>query len=387
MSEELIEERRVYIESFLRKVQIHPELEGAPSLAAFFSPDAEVFEAAKKAHPGNAPASSDTDSNHGSESGLGEESSTTSKFTEKAKHFFVKAGVKVNIARGGELEDTRDGSQMEEIESYLNTLETHIKSLSKATLYLVNVSKETSTTMHELGQSLFGVHQMYDPESQAAAASNNTNVIQHKPTNLPSIKSISNVFASLSAINKVKSDENESKVGSPMHDIEWSIKAARLAVKRRKEAQITYNTYLQQIRNRESSHEKLQKSIDEKGHNGNSDTKIVDCQKGVENAKQLANKALGELDAVTQRVFREMDRFKYNVDVELRKLYVSHAKVQVDYSTQLENEWKKLSLQPGKEYGRGSSGGSGTGAPTRSVSPSATSLASAGSKEAEMMMI
>ena len=81
MSEELIEERRVYIESFLRKVQIHPELEGAPSLAAFFSPDAEVFEAAKKAHPGNAPAS-DTDSNHGSESGSGEESSTTSRFTK-----------------------------------------------------------------------------------------------------------------------------------------------------------------------------------------------------------------------------------------------------------------------------------------------------------------
>ena len=48
MSEELIEERRVYLEGFLRRVQVHPELEGAPSLAAFFSPDAEVFEAAKK---------------------------------------------------------------------------------------------------------------------------------------------------------------------------------------------------------------------------------------------------------------------------------------------------------------------------------------------------
>jgi len=36
------------VERFLRKVQVHPELEGAPSLAAFFSPDADVFEAAKK---------------------------------------------------------------------------------------------------------------------------------------------------------------------------------------------------------------------------------------------------------------------------------------------------------------------------------------------------
>ena len=46
LSEELVEERRVYLEGFLRRVQVHPELEGAPSLAAFFSPDAEVFEEA-----------------------------------------------------------------------------------------------------------------------------------------------------------------------------------------------------------------------------------------------------------------------------------------------------------------------------------------------------
>lgn len=48
LSEELVEERRVYLEGFLRRVQVHPELEGAGSLAAFFSPDAEVFEEAKR---------------------------------------------------------------------------------------------------------------------------------------------------------------------------------------------------------------------------------------------------------------------------------------------------------------------------------------------------
>ena len=48
LGEELVEERRVHLEGFLRGVQVHPELEGAASLAAFFSPDAEVFEAAKK---------------------------------------------------------------------------------------------------------------------------------------------------------------------------------------------------------------------------------------------------------------------------------------------------------------------------------------------------
>ena len=322
----------------------------------------DIFCLCPQANPGN-----------GADEIIVDESATpTEKAKEKVKHFFVKAGVKVNVARGKELEETRDGAQMEEVENYLSTLETHVQALSKATLYLVNVSKETSTTMHELGQSLFGMHQTYDPESGA-----NTNSEPPKKSNLPSIKSISTVFASLSAINKVKSDENEAKVGSPMNELEWSIKAARLALKRRKNAQLTYNTYLQQIKNREAPLEKLQKAVDVSGHSGSADTKIVEAQKAVDVAKQSANKALSDLDAVTQRVFREMDRFKQGVDLELRKLYVSHARVQVDYSQQLENEWKKLLPQNGSSPRSSVSG---------RVSPS-TSLASASSKEAEMMMI
>ena len=84
LGEELIEERRVQCEKFLRRVQIHPELEGAPSISAFFSPDAEVFEQAKKDHP-------ETEV---------EESNNSAK--EKVKHFFVKAGIKAKVARGGD---------------------------------------------------------------------------------------------------------------------------------------------------------------------------------------------------------------------------------------------------------------------------------------------
>lgn len=360
LGEDLIEERRVHLERFLGKVQVHPELEGAPSLAAFFSPDAEVFEAAKKANPGNG----------GGESDLDELSSPTQKAKEKVKHFFVKAGVKVKVARGGELEETRDGKQMEEVEQYLSTLETHVKALSKATLYLVNVSKDTSTTMHELGQSLFGLHQTYDPES---AANNNADDEPRKKSNLPSMKTISNVFASLSAINKVKSDENQSKVGSPMNELEWNIKAAHLSIKRRKNCQLTYNTYLQQIKNREATLEKVTMAAALNQGPGAGDAKIAEAQKLLDTAKQSANKALVELDAVTQRVFREMDRFKRGVDEKLRMLYVSHARCQVDYSQQLDAEWGKLLPNNG-----GGSVNAAGGA--RSVSP-------AGSKEAETLMI
>lgn len=227
LSEELIEERRVSCETFLRRVQIHPELEGAPSISAFFSPDAEVFEQAKKDHP-------ETE-------GFISEDGTTSSAKEKVKHFFVKAGIKAKVARGVDLEETPDAAQVDEVEQYLSALETHVKALAKATLYLVDVSKETSTNMHELGQSLFGLHQTYDPDTttpddnDSSSSSNNSNA---KSKN-PSLKTISNIFASLSAINKVKYDDNYAKVSKPIIDIQDNIKAARLALKRRKDHAIT----------------------------------------------------------------------------------------------------------------------------------------------------
>jgi len=140
-SEELVEERRGHLERFLRKVQVHPELEGAPSLSCFFSADAEVFEAAKKENPVD-PNADET---------MGE----TERLTEKVKHFFVKTTVKAKVMRGAELEETSDGRQIEEIEEYLNTVSVHVKSLSKTTLALVKASEDTSTNMHELGQVMF----------------------------------------------------------------------------------------------------------------------------------------------------------------------------------------------------------------------------------------
>lgn len=115
----------------------------------------------------------------------------------------------------------------------------------------------------------------------------------------------------------------------------------------------------------------------------NYDTQVLAAQKSLDVAKQSASKALGELDAVTARIFREMDRFKSSVDEELRRLYVSHARVQVDYSTQLDGEWKKLLLLNGSN---GGSGGSGSGSKD-SLRRSTSGGASSASKEAEMLMI
>ena len=373
LSEELIEERRVHLERFLRRVQVHPELEGAPSLAAFFSPDVDAFEAAKAANPGNAPPASDAPDEHDAGGGTAIE-----KAKEKVKHLWVKTSVKAKVARGGmELEETADGKRIEEVESYVDSLDVHVRTLSRCTLYLVGASREASANMHELGQSLFGLHQLYDPETAvgSSGAEDSPAPPQSKRSSgLPSIKAVSNVFASLSAVNKVKSDENESKVGAPMREIEWMIKAARLAMKRRKNCQLTYNTYLQQVRNREASLEKVRAAADLIPGNGHAD-KIGDAQKLVEVARQSANRALAELDVVTQRVFREMDRFKRVVDTELRMLYATLARVEVEHTQQLDVEWNKL-LYPG-------GGGGGGGIRPMTVSPPGSPL----SKEAETLMI
>jgi chromosome segregation ATPase len=285
----------------------------------------------------------------------------TERLTEKVKHFFVKTTVKAKAMRGAELEETSDGQQVEEIEDYLNTVSTHIKSLSKTTLALVKASDETSKNMHELGQTLFGLHQTYDPEK----LSNN------KDTALPSLKAISSSFGSLSAIHKVKYDDNTSKVTQQILDIENSIKSARLALQRRKEKQITYNTYLQQIKNRTQNLDKAQHNAALNPTAGSGDVKIAEAQKSLESARSASKSALDELIQVTERIFREMDRFKANLDEELRALYVRHARVQVDYSRQLDGEYGKL-LGDGSAIGKAVGGGKNN---------------SGGDQDADVMMI
>jgi sorting nexin-1/2 len=380
LSEQLIEERRVYLERFLRRVQVHPELEGAPSLAAFFSPDVDAFEAAKAANPGNADHHQSTSSEGGGGGGDDRDASLaatrTEKAIEKVKHLWVKTSVKAKVARGNmELEETTDGKRMEEVENYIDALDAHVRTMSRCTLYLAGLSGEISTNMHELGQSLFGLHQLYDPETSSTSAGSSADsdvvVPPGRLSALPSVKAISSVLASLSAINKVKCDENQSKVGAPMKEVEWMIKAARLAIKRRKACQLTYNTYLQQVRNRESTLEKTRAAAELIPGNGHAD-KIGDAQRLVETARKGANVALAELDVVTQRVFREMDRFKRVVDMELRSLYANLARVEVEHTQQLDGEWNKLLII----------GGGGTYKSTTVSPPSTPSRA-----ESEMMMI
>jgi hypothetical protein len=106
----------------------------------------------------------------------------------------------------------------------------------------------------------------------------------------------------------------------------------------------------------------------------NYDSQISSAQKLLDQAKPSATKALAELDAVTSRVFREMDRFKSDADMELRKLYVAHARVQVDYSMQLDTEWRKMLPEGEQKNGGGVSkaalrraGSSGSGKEAESL--------------------
>jgi sorting nexin-1/2 len=359
LSEEIIEGRRNRCEKFLRMVQVHPELEGCPSIAAFFNPDAEVFEQTKKDHP--------------EMDGIVDYETSANSTKEKVKHFFVKAGIKAKVARGGieQLEDTPDAAQMEEVEQYLSTLEIHIKALVKATLYLVDVSKDTSANLHDLGQTLFGMHQTYDPD---APSTDNNSANQTKSKN-PSLKTISNIFASLSAIQKVKYDDNYSKVSTPILDLQEKIKAARLALKRRRDHAITYNTFLQQIKNRQAALEKLNHKNATHPHSPQMEHQIVTAQQLLDESNKSSRLALAALEKVTQRVFREMDRFKHSVDADLRLVYVNHARVQVDYARQLDVEWNKL-----LPNGSGDESGVGRAGSSNSVDDEL-------SKEADMMMI
>ena len=96
-------------------------------------------------------------------------------------------------------------------------------------------------------------------------------------------------------------------------------------------------------------------AVNSPGGGSSSEAKIGDAQRSLESARQASKAAMDELIQVTERVFREMDRFKHNLDEELRGVYARHARVQVDYSKQMDGEYNKL-LGHGGRSSNGSGG-------------------------------
>lgn len=324
VSDELVKERRVHLENFLQTVVAHPELQDAPSLSAFLKAEAgEAFDAAKKElEKVNPNSNTNHDSDYSESASL---TSNETNATGKIRNLFARTAVAVSVMGGStELERTEDENEIEEIQQYVDGLSTHTKTLVTQASLLVKSTNDCATGLRVISQSAFGWAQTHQQRYCPGGTDATVNTMGKISSSTSDISTLANQKGALEA----------TKLEQSLQELSRMVSAIKIALSKRREWSLTYTTRLKQITNRQASLGKLQRA--------GKINKVPQAQLDLATAEREAHSARKELDEVSQRVLREMDRIQNDLDRHLAHAMNGYAAVQIEYNQKMQEAWSKL---------------------------------------------
>lgn len=329
-SEQLVENRRVHLETFLKKVLVHPELLDTHCLSTFLRCEDDNFEAAKKERDAEA-FSAD-----GSIVSLEPPVTTNgAQRKEKIRTMFAKRGVRLKsrVSGGKNLQGTADEDSITELESYTSGLEALLKSLCQEAISLSKHKRDTAKTIHALGNNILALplgrtheSEIQDDESE-----------QEKAQAVFMLRHIQSTSENIADMLYVSADQDSSEFEKSMEDLKRTVIAIKAAMKKRKDAQILYTTRLKQISFRQGVLDKVRNPP-----GSSTEEKIYQCEMELRAAEQGADQARDELHIISKRILREVERVKKEMHDHVREMMMLYAKLQMAHNSQMEEEWAKL---------------------------------------------
>ena len=298
-SPSFIEDRRVNLERFLRRVAVHPELADAKCLDTFLRADDITF--------------------HGAKSAKGEVlAASTANIAVKPKsggfnRWFAEAKTSIS----GDLVRSPDDDLFEEIARYIQGLDTQMKNVSQQATGLVRKGKEISNGLFEFGLAfnLLG-------QSEADALGD-------------ALCKMGETADKLSVVSSDHADKEMNQFEQPIQDYIKMIHAVKLALQRRHEKRISYSTCMSNVQTKQMSLSKLRMSPGQ-------EAKAYAAEMSLRRAQEEAEIAREEFATVSQRVLREMDRFKREKAEEMRRTVLDYIQLQVEYNKKMEQVWANL---------------------------------------------
>ena len=322
-----VEARRRELERFLRRVAIHPELQDCSCLDTFLRADDVTFMAAKNAksdaaaammmqqsgmmggymggHPGMPPTPQYT--------GPGMMGGASRPKKEGFKRWFAETKTSIS----GDLVKSPDDELFDEIQRYIHGLDTQMKNVSTQASGLVRKGKEMANGLFEFGLAfnLLG-------QSEADALGE-------------ALCRLGETADRLSVLSAEHSDQEAAQFEDPLVDMIKMIHAVKLALHKRHEKRLTYSTCLQEVESKNSQLAKMRAQI-------GMEAKAYALEMSLRRAQENAEVARDDFAAVSQRVLREVDRFKRETTDEMRLTVLEYIRLQVDYNKKMEQIWATL---------------------------------------------
>ncbi len=342
-SPEFVEDRRVGLEKFLRRVVCHPELGDVDCLMTFLRAEDLEFQHVKKttnktmdfSESGIGSGGGGFGVDNNSLGGAGAFHLNPQKNTATLKKWFSEAKTTLS----NDLVSSPDDDLFEEIERYIEVLHIQMKRVSNQASSLVRKSREIANGMFEFS---FAFQQLAQSEG-----GNLGRKLQQMGTSTDS----------LSSLAVQQSDLEYRSLEEPFKDYLKVIHGVKLALTRRHEKRVSYTASLQEIQGREMSLHRLRMTP-------GCEAKAYSSEMSLQRYHTLAQVAKEEYAECSQRVLREVDRFKREKAEEMRGVVLDFILLEIEINRGMERVWAELIPkleEEGEESGGQGEGGAGGG--------------------------
>lgn len=314
-----VEDRRRHLEQFLRRVAVHPELSDCSCLDTFLRADDTSFHAAKQAKTGapinnmSMSTASFMQPNQASQYGGAPGMVQQPAKKEGIKRWFAEAKTSMT----GDLVKSPDDELFDEISRYIHGLDNQMRNVSHQASGLVRKGKEIANGLFEFGLAfnLLG-------QSEADALGS-------------ALGSMGETADKLSVLAAEQAEKEMAQFEEPLQDYLKTIHAVKLALQRRHEKRLTYSTALHEVESKQQTLSKLRSQI-------GSEAKAYSTEMSLRRAQEAADVARDDFCACSQRVLREVDRFKREKAEDMRRTVLDYINIQVDYNKRMEEIWAAL---------------------------------------------
>lgn len=309
-SPEFVEDRRRALEKFLRRVILHPELWAADCLLTFLRADDVAFQHAKntsKSDDANSAATSDMSASLG---GGGAFNKSTAGGIKK---WFSEA--KTTFA--GDLVSSPDDDLFDEIERYIEALSIQMKRVSNQASGFVRKSKEIANGLFEFSLAF---DQLGQSEGEALGAK---------------LQLMGSTADTLSSMAAQQAESELKRLEEPFKDYLKVIYAVKLALGRRHDKRVSYTALLHEIQTREANLHRLRLTP-------GSEAKAYSTEMSIQRYQAAANVAQEDYAECSQRVLREVDRFKREKAEEMKMVVLEFIQLEIEGNRAMEKVWAEL---------------------------------------------
>lgn len=210
-----------------------------------------------------------------------------------------------------------DDDLFDEIERYVEALSIQMKRVSNQASGVVRKSKEIANGLFEFGLAF---HQLGQSEGEDLGAK---------------LQLMGGTADRLSTVAAQQAEAELQRLEEPFRDYLKTVHAVRLALGRRHDKRVSYTALLHEIAAREASLNRLRMTP-------GSEAKAYSTEMSLGRYRAASDVAREEYAECSQRVLREVDRFKREKADEMKLVVLDFIKLEIEVNRSMERVWAEL---------------------------------------------